>query len=218
MSNYIFSVITPFHNVDMGMFENAARHMEQQTVGFENIEWIIVCHNCDDEHLRAVRDRVGSYANVVLKELTNRIYTPSSPRNYGLEFATADYVGFLDGDDNYRVDAIEKILAAFEKSKAQMVVFRREYTLEHGGLTPLSETVTWNQTYEHIVVSKEMGMDNRTYNDFPFFITSRAYDRSFLQRNGISFDESMTIAEDCYFNLEVTRCADRLCYCPQLIG
>ena len=218
MSNYIFSVITPFHNVDMDMFENAARHMERQTVGFENIEWVIVCHNCDEGHLKAVRDRVGSYDNVVLKELNNNIRTPSSPRNYGLEFATADYVGFLDGDDNYRVDAIEKILAAFEKSKAQMLVFRREYTLERPGLTAISETVSWNQTYEQIVVSKEGGMDNRTYNDFPFFITSRAYERKFLERNGIRFDESITIAEDCYFNLEVTRCADRICYCPQLIG
>lgn len=93
MSKYSFSVITPFHNVDMAMFENAARHMEQQTVGFENIEWVIVCHNCDEEHLKAVRERVGLYDNVVLKELTNKIYTPSSPRNYGLDFATADYVG-----------------------------------------------------------------------------------------------------------------------------
>lgn len=218
MSKYSFSVITPFHNVDMEMFENAARHMEQQTVGFENIEWVIVCHNCDEEHLKAVRERVGSYDNVLIKELTNKIYTPSSPRNYGLDFVTADYVGFLDGDDNFRLDAVEKILAAFENSKAQMVVYRREFTLQHQGMTAISETVNWNQTYDQIVISKDGAQDNRTYNDFPFFITSRAYEREFLNRHNIRFDETITISEDCYFNLEVTRYADRICYCPQLIG
>ena len=43
--NYKVSVVTPFHNVDMGMFEKCAESMRQQTIGFENVEWIIVVHN-----------------------------------------------------------------------------------------------------------------------------------------------------------------------------
>lgn len=202
----------------MGMFENAAAHMEQQTIGFENIEWVVVCHNCDEEHIRAVNERVGSYNNVVIKILNNTIYTPSSPRNYGMEFATADYIGFLDGDDNYRKDAIEKILEKFEKTKAQMVVFRRGYTAQHPGMTAISETVAWNQTYDEIVITKDGFNDNKLYNDFPFFITSRAYDRKFLKKHNITFDNKITIAEDCYFNMEVMRYADRICYAPKLIG
>lgn len=218
MSRYLFSVVTPFHNVDMGMFENAARHMEQQTIGFENIEWVVVCHNCDEEHIRAVKERLGAYENVVIEVIANNIHTPSSPRNHGLRFATADYVGFLDGDDNFRLDTIEKILEKFQSTKAQMVVFRRGYTAQHPGMTAISETVAWNQTYEEIIVTKEGFQDNKLYNDFPFFITSRAYDRKFLAEHDITFDDEITIAEDCYFNLEVMRYADRICYCPQLIG
>lgn len=35
---YKLSVVTPFHNVDMGMFEKCAESMRSQTIGFENIE------------------------------------------------------------------------------------------------------------------------------------------------------------------------------------
>ena len=35
---YKVSVITPFHNVDMGMFEKCVESMRCQTIGFENIE------------------------------------------------------------------------------------------------------------------------------------------------------------------------------------
>ena len=218
MEKYLFTVITPFHNVDMNMFNRSADYMERQTVGFENVEWIIVCHNCDDEHLKAVKERVGSYKNVVIRELNNDIYTPSSPRNYGLDLATADYLGFLDGDDNYRIDAIENILDAFEKSGAQSVAFRREYTLEKKELTPITETVNWNQASKMIVINKDSFLNSGKYNDFPFFITSRAYNRLFLEKFNIRFDESVTIAEDAYFNLEVIMHADTLCYSPQLIG
>lgn len=218
MSRYLFSVVTPFHDVDMNMFEHAAQYMENQTIGFDKIEWVIVCHNCHDEYIEAVQKRVGSYDNVIIKILNNKIYTPSSPRNHGLDFATSDYVGFLDGDDNYRVDAVEKILDVFNRTKAQMVVYRREFELQHPGMVAISETVGWNKTYKEIIVSRDGEVNNRKYNDFPFFITSRAYDRKFLDEHNIRFDESITISEDCYFNLEVMHYADRICYCPQLIG
>ncbi len=204
-NKYVFSVITPFHNVDKEMFDRAATYMERQTIGFSNVEWIIVCHNCDSEHINAVKERVGSYDNVVIKEISNKIYTPSSPRNCGLECATAEYVGFLDGDDNYRINTIEKVLETFERSGADMVVFRREYTLQNERMTAIPETVSWNQTYDEIVITREGGQDYHTYHDLPFFITSRAYNRRFLAEHQIQFDESITLGEDCYFNLEVIR-------------
>ncbi len=202
----------------MNMFESSVRYMERQTIGFENIEWIVVLHNCDAEHIKAVRERIGSCENVVLKVVNNDIHTPSSPRNHGMDLASAKYIGFLDGDDNYRVDAIERILKEFQKSEAQMVVFRREFTLEKPGITAISETVNWNQTRESIVITKDGSVENKIYNDFPFFVTSRAYDREFLDEHHIRFDDSVTISEDCYFNLEVMRYAEKICYCPQLIG
>ena len=48
---YKVSVVTPFHNVDMAMFNKCIESMRCQTIGFENIEWVIVVHNCKPLYL-----------------------------------------------------------------------------------------------------------------------------------------------------------------------
>ena len=41
MSEYKISIVTPFHNVEMEVFKEAYESMTSQTIGFENVEWII---------------------------------------------------------------------------------------------------------------------------------------------------------------------------------
>lgn len=215
---YKISIITPFHNIDMKVFDGTITALKNQTYGFENIEWVIVVHNSEDSYYNDVMERLGKCPNVIIDRIANKIHTPSSPRNRGLELATGQCVAFLDGDDKFREDAIEKIVDAYERTEAQVIVFRREYELEFPDMLALSETTAVNQAYEEIIVTKESGMDSRIYNDFPFFVTSRAYDLQFLRDKNITFDEDYEIAEDCYFNLATIGEADKICYMPQLIG
>ena len=215
---YSISIITPFHNIKMDVFDQTIASLKQQTFGFENIEWVIVVHNSEDSYYNDVVTRLRDCPNVIIDRISNDIHTPSSPRNRGLEIATGRCVGFLDGDDKFREDAIEKIVAAFDRTKAQVLVFRREYELEFSDMLALSETTAVNQTYKEIIVTKDGGVDNRVYNDFPFFVTNRAYDLQFLREKNITFDESFEIAEDCYFNLLTIGEADKICILPQLIG
>lgn len=85
---YKLSVVTPFHNVDMGMFEKCAESMRSQTIGFENIEWIIVVHNCEPHYLPLLTEMFKNDHNVIIKELNDGLHTPASPRNHGMQFVT----------------------------------------------------------------------------------------------------------------------------------
>ncbi len=218
MGEYLISVITPYHNVDNSMFDGCCKSMLEQTIGFENVEWIIVVHNSDEAHSTYVKRKLGKYDNVIIKELNNDCRTPSSPRNEGLNLATGDYVAFLDGDDKFREYALEHIIYYFKKSRCNILVFRREFELENLGLLALSETVTWDTTREMIIVDMNDQVDNRNYNSFPFFVTNRAFNREFLDDNNIRFDEEIDNAEDCYFNLQTIHLADKMCFLPQFIG
>ena len=51
---YKVSVITPFHNVELNIFEKAYQSMKSQTIGFENIQWIVIAHNCEPHYLPAI--------------------------------------------------------------------------------------------------------------------------------------------------------------------
>ena len=85
------TVVTPFHNVEMNIFESCYQSMLSQTIGLENVEWIIVLHNCEKKYVEAVKEKVKGRPNILTPELYNDARTPSSPRNYGLSMASGEY-------------------------------------------------------------------------------------------------------------------------------
>ena len=101
---YKVSVITPFHNVDMQMFGKCTESVKRQSIGFGNIEWVIVIHNCDPGYFESVSSMFADYPNVIVRDLNNDARTPSSPRNFGTSLASGLYVGYLDADDSYTPD------------------------------------------------------------------------------------------------------------------
>lgn len=216
---YNVSVITPFHNVDLGMFAKAAASMRNQTIGFINVEWIIILHNCEPQYAPQVTEMFKDDGNVVVKVLNNEARTPSSPRNYGLQFATAPIVGYLDGDDSYAPDCLEKAVQAMTETESQVVSFRREYELEDNSLLPVTELVGWNQTLERVVIEHDnWDVPNMFYSLGCGMVTSKLFDRQFLIDNHITFDEEVFFTEDALYCAQTIGQARRVCYLPQLIG
>ncbi len=215
---YLVSLITPFHNVDLDIFSNGVKSVLNQTIGFEHIEWIIVVHNSDEQYLKGVCDMVGQYDNVKIEVLNNNVRTPSSPRNHGLTKATAPYVAFLDGDDSFTPECLDTALRHMKKTEADITWFRREFELETDTTIPITEIVLWDQTREEIIVDKDHWDDEKMFSGICGMVTSRIYNRKFLNANGIKFDESVPFGEDYLFNLEAYGHAEKICYLPQLIG
>lgn len=75
-----------------------------------------------------------------------------------------------------------------------------------------------DQTREEIIVDREHWDDEKMFSGICGMVTSRIYDRHFLEENGIKFDESVPFGEDYLFNLEAYGHAEKICYLPQLIG
>ncbi len=218
LPEYQVSVITPFHNVDMDMFRRGYESLQCQSIGFDNIQWIVVLHNTKPEIRAEVEKLLAGQENVIIKVLDNDIHTPSSPRNYGLQFATAPYVGFLDGDDSFTPDCFQTTVDKIKQHACQMVVFRREYELEREGLFPLTEIVLWDQTKEEILIDRDNWDDVKMFSGIWGMVTSRLFDRRFLSDNHITFDETVPYGEDILFLIEAYGKAERVCYLPQFIG
>ena len=215
---YEISVITPFHNVDMKYFREAVQSMLAQTIGFEKIQWLVIVHNCEPQFMPELEKMLGQYPNVVLRELRNDQKTPSSPRNLGVELATAPYIGYLDGDDSYHPTCLEECVRNAKETEAQIVNFRRDHELEDDSLMPIPEIVMWNQLESRIVIDRAHWDMKRMFGGIWTFVTSKIFDRSFLLRNGIMFDESVPYCEDCLYSITAIAKAERICYLPQLIG
>ena len=218
MSEYKISIVTPFHNVEMEVFKEAYESMTSQTIGFENVEWIIVVHNSEPQYLPALKQLVGDHRNVIVKPLDNEYHTPSAPRNYGMQFATAPYIGFLDADDSLTKICLEETVKAFEETQAQVVWFRREYQLEKQGLYPIADLVLWNQTYSRIIVDDDKKLREMIFSGVWGFVTSKIFDRQFLVDNNLHFDNTVGFGEDAFFTIDALAKAPRICLLPQLIG
>ena len=215
---YKISVVTPLYNVDMGMFEKGCRSMRRQTIGFTNIQWIIVVHNSEPHYFHTLQKMFRNDTNVIIKNLNDGIQSPSAPRNYGVTLATAPYIGFLDGDDSYRENCLEEAVNALDKTNAQLVCFRREVEMENNSLHPLMEYTLWNQLDKIVVVERDHWEMEKMFTIMWGMVTSKVFNRKFLIDNNITFDKEIYQGEDVMFCAQSFNKAQRICYLPQMIG
>ena len=97
------SVVMPVYNAEKEL--NAAiDSIINQSLGFENIELIIVDDCSTDNSRNIISDYANEYDNIVPVFLDENSGLPGKPRSLGIKYASADYISFLDSDDEYLKD------------------------------------------------------------------------------------------------------------------
>ena len=109
------SVIIPTYNASL-LIERTLHSIIQQ-VGSHNIEIIIVDDCSTDNTIDVVKNLAIPFVKI-LKQDSNQ--GPAAARNRGLIAATGDYIAFLDGDDFWESDFLDKT-TAFLQSHPQAV-------------------------------------------------------------------------------------------------
>ena len=114
ISQYKISVIIPVYNGEKYL-KNALDSLLNQTIGFENLEVIIV-NDCSRDNSKEIIEEfkmVNSVSNescssnIITIHLDENIGGAYGPRNIALQHASADYLMFLDADDAFEEDACE---------------------------------------------------------------------------------------------------------------
>lgn len=114
MKEKIFSVIIPVYNVEEYL-EQTVESIINQTVGFENIELILINDGSTDNSEKICLEYKDKYPdNVVYIKQENK--GVSAARNNALKYVSGKYVNFLDSDDIWDNDAFEKGLKLFEQN------------------------------------------------------------------------------------------------------
>lgn len=216
--NYLVSVVTPFHNVDMKYFSECVASMRRQTIGFENVQWIIVVHNSDPKYLPMLKEMFANDSNVVLEELNDNHRTPSAPRNRGLELVEAPYVGLLDGDDYYADDCFEVVLKNAEETNAELLCVRREIVLESDDLYKISVKTNFNNTERRTIMENGHWNTEKMFACLWGFATSHFFSTKMLAENKLCFDKNVLFAEDYLFVLHCIAKANKICYLNQYVG
>ena len=127
MKQFKFSIVVPIYNVEKYL-EETIESIINQTIGFEdNIQLILVNDGSKDnseEICLKYKEKYPENITYINKENGG----VSSARNKGIEYIKGKYVNFLDGDDKWNLDALEKIYTFFEDNyeSIDFVVARKQ--------------------------------------------------------------------------------------------
>ena len=212
---YDVSVLTPVRDVPVELLERACRSLRRQTYGFERLQWVVVMHNCGKESERSIRTLLGAFPNVTLVRCFKPGTGISYAKNKTFEPALGKWIFFLDGDDEMMPDCIQTVVGAMENAQADMGVFGAEIitpatayrllppTDHQEGSMPVSSGGP--KAVEGLYAC---GLANWT----------QCYKRSFLQENGLRFDESLALGEDFVFTARAARAAGQFILVRGLCG
>ena len=118
--SYKVSVIVPVYNAQ-DTLKVAINSVINQTIGFENIELILVDDKSTDNSREIITSYSNKYGNIKAIFLEENTGSPSKPRNIGINNATSPYLIFLDSDDEIISDYCETLYNAIEKEKVNVV-------------------------------------------------------------------------------------------------
>lgn len=111
---YKFSIITAVYNLE-DYIEDSINSVINQTIGFENVQLILVNDGSEDNSESICLKFKEMYPdNIVYIAKENG--GVSSARNLGINYIEGKYVSFLDGDDKYGSNVLEKVYDFMEEN------------------------------------------------------------------------------------------------------
>src|SRR5947209_8117693 len=130
------SIIIPTHNRPQMLTEAVDSALAQT---FQDFEIIVVLNGASVGSIAAAR-RLAANPGIKVVEMEDS--TLAASRNFGLRFATGEWIAFLDDDDIWLPDKLEVQLAAAKRTGADLVTcnfcfFNQDGVIAHAALPPV---------------------------------------------------------------------------------
>lgn len=126
----LVTVIIPVYKVEK-YIAKCIQSLLNQT--YKNFEAIIVDDGSPDNSIQIVKALVKDDSRFIFLEKENGGL--SSARNFGLDHVNGDYIIFLDSDDFWDADCLQKCMSVFYKNSAiEIVLFGAKYVSESDSL------------------------------------------------------------------------------------
>lgn len=190
----VVSIVVPIYNVEKYLYRCVDSILNQS---YQNLEVILVddgspdnCGKICDEY--AVKD---SRVKVIHKYNGGL----SDARNYGLNYASGQYIIFIDSDDYIEKQLVERALGEIEKQDADVVIwgYFADFVDDNESLIDSQKRVPKKQVYD----SKDSSF--KVYSDLVGFIGyawNKMYRTDYLKTNNFKFEKGLSLVEDIVFN------------------
>lgn len=195
--DYKISMIVPVYNAQESL-DSAINSIINQTIGFENIELILVDDNSNDKSQEIIRKYANEHDNIIGVFLSENSGLPGKPRSTGIKYAKAQYLMFLDADDEYLPNACEKLYDTIISENSDFVMCAHFWNLD-GEKMKVNILHNCEDNSDIININpllNQMNFIRLSYNHVAPW--GKIFNKELIVENDISFPED-TLAEDTYF-------------------
>jgi glycosyltransferase involved in cell wall biosynthesis len=188
--------------------EECIRSVQNQTL--EDIEMICV-DNCSTDGSLEIVEQIAKSESRIKIYRNEKNMGVSVSRNRGMQYATGEYIYFLDSDDMIVPNALEMIYRRAVQQDLDILYFESKKIFE-------TNEIREPQEQHRIYISepiKGMELYSRFFRGGEWFVAvwQQLYKRSFLQDNKLLFYEGI-LHEDNLFSFEAAMHASRVCCEP----
>lgn len=128
--NHLVSIIMPAYNAE-NLIEDSINSILSQT--YRNFELIVIDDCSKDQTVRIVEQFILKDSRIkIIKNIKNK--GVAETRNVGLDQAKGEYVAFLDSDDKWDNNKLEKQLKILKESNDVDVVYGSYYRFNSDGV------------------------------------------------------------------------------------
>ena len=201
---YKITVIIPTYNSEQ-FIETTIKSIQNQTIGFENIELILIDDKSTDNTPKIIKKYTEKYPNITSYKLNEKAGAPGNARNIGITKAKSPYLMFMDHDDKYPKTALETLYKKINNETNTIIIGR----FKTFGITDW-ESDTW-LTKETTIKDIKENTQFLTINN----IWRMIFPKKMIQENNIKFPEKM-FAEDLAFMIESYFNAEKITFIPNI--
>lgn len=206
------SVIIPVYNV-----EKYLRQCMDSIVGqtLQEIEIICVNDSSTDSSLSILEEYAAQDERV--RVITQKNAGAGAARNTGMAAASGKYLSFLDSDDFFERDMLEKAYALAEEDQADFVVYKSDqYHTEKEEFNAVSWVVREKEIPPYHPFSHRQMTDN-IFKVFVGWAWDKLYRREFVEQHQLKFQEQRT-SNDMLFVFSAVALAKRISVLPQALA
>lgn len=201
MSNKLFSIIIPCYNVEEYVAE-CLDSIINQTIGLDDIEIILVDDCSTDKTVEILNQYEQKYPENIMLVLLEQNGRQGHARNVGMQYASGDYICFIDSDDYVRLDMFAILKTIISVADLDVVQFR--YHMFAPDDKPTYEIVEdipkllgtdIFTVYEYGKYRKQLLPDTRVLNES---CTQKIYRRTMINKYGFQFMEGGAYEEPLF--------------------
>lgn len=210
MNNLKISIILPVYNSEKTI-SRTIKSIINQT--YKNIELIIINDGSTDNSGKICKEFASNFNIIKYIEIENN--GVSNARNLGIQNATGEFIMFIDSDDEYYTNTVEKVVQEIEKnSNLQQVVF--SYDRIHIDTNKIKKMTTENLEIVN-GIDKNLFIEKLQKACLFNQIWNKAFKRDFLVNNGIQFDTNVSSGEDYKFNIQYIDFVNNSLYIDEIL-